>query len=90
MAGYYDRSDWDYPEIADWRDEWSGEPAYGARCFPLPVLGGIGLGLGFGALACFPRNFGCRPRNFGCRPRFYGCRPVAFGCYPRMYGCYPV
>lgn len=91
MAAFYDRGDWDAPEITEWRDNWGGDAGYGPetyRCFPFPVLGGIGLGLGFASLGCRPRRF-CSPREFGCRPRYYGCRPRHFGCYPPPFGCYP-
>lgn len=86
MAGYYYHSDWDAPEIAEWRDDWNGEPRYepeAYRCFPFPVLGGLGIGIGFAGFFCNPRRF-CYPRSFGCRPRFF------YGCYPRHFGCYPV
>lgn len=91
MAGYYDRDDWEDPEIMEWRYGWGGDAGPGAtRCFPFPILGGFGLGLGFAALGCRPRRRDCRPRvSFDyCQPR-YGFGSPFSGCYPRSFGCYP-
>lgn len=80
MSNRRKSSDWDIPELVEWREE---DARVGDdRCLPL-----VGVFIGLAAL-CWPRRF-CWPRT-SCRP--YGCFPMyscwpGSNCFPRP--CYP-